>query len=145
MTSCSLQASPPPPLVEISCSNSTEMLGVSPVAGDGREGPAAVPLHSPSRDAEGLELLLAVFEHGGHAFLQGDKFVYAVQTYLCVSLLKNCMSNQTVVAHLSLKIFLGEIGCSQERSGEVGGGRGRDRSGEVGGCRERSGEIDGNR
>jgi len=53
-----------------------------------------------------LELILAVFEHCGDAFRHGEKFVYAVQSYLCVSLLKNCMSNQTVVAHLSLKIFL---------------------------------------
>lgn len=53
-----------------------------------------------------LDLILAVFEHCGDAFKNGEKFVYAVQSYLCVSLLKNCMSNQTVVAHLSLKIFL---------------------------------------
>ncbi|KAL7533650.1 hypothetical protein ACHAXR_005371, partial [Thalassiosira sp. AJA248-18] len=53
-----------------------------------------------------LELILAVFEHCGDAFRYGEKFVHAVQSYLCVSLLKNCMSNQTVVAHLSLKIFL---------------------------------------
>ena len=53
-----------------------------------------------------LELILAVFEHCGEAFQNGEKFVYAVQSYLCVSLLKNCMSNQTAVAHLSLKIFL---------------------------------------
>jgi len=51
-------------------------------------------------------LILAVFEHCGDAFRNGDKFVYAVQSYLCVSLLKNCMSNMTVVSHLSLKIFL---------------------------------------
>ena len=53
-----------------------------------------------------LELILAVFEHCGDAFRNGEKFIYAVQSYLCVSLLKNCMSNQTSVAHLSLKIFL---------------------------------------
>ena len=44
------------------------------------------------------------------ANLLGEKFVYAVQSYLCVSLLKNCMSNQTAVAHLSLKIFLLLVG-----------------------------------
>jgi hypothetical protein len=60
-----------------------------------------------------LELILAVFEHCGDAFRNGEKFVYAVQSYLCVSLLKNCMSNQTAVAHLSLKIFLLLVGrCS---------------------------------
>jgi len=53
-----------------------------------------------------LELILAVFGHCGDAFKKGEKFIYAVQSYLCVSLLKNCMSNHTVVAHLSLKIFL---------------------------------------
>lgn len=53
-----------------------------------------------------LELILAVFEHCGDAFRNGEKFIYAVQSYLCVSLLKNCMSNQTSLAHLSLKIFL---------------------------------------
>jgi brefeldin A-inhibited guanine nucleotide-exchange protein len=53
-----------------------------------------------------LELILAVFEHCGDAFRNGEKFVYAVKSYLCVSLLKNCMSNMTVVSHLSLKIFL---------------------------------------
>ena len=57
-----------------------------------------------------LELILAVFEHCGDAFRNGEKFVYAVQSYLCVSLLKNCMSNQTAVAHLSLKIFLLLVG-----------------------------------
>ncbi len=41
-------------------------------------------------------------------FKNGEKFVYAVQSYLCVSLLKNCMSNQTVVAHLSL-VYLQSI------------------------------------
>jgi len=53
-----------------------------------------------------MELILVVLEHCGDAFRTGEKFVYAVRSYLCVSLLKNCMSNQTVVAHLSLKIFL---------------------------------------
>ena len=53
-----------------------------------------------------LELILATLEHCGPAFCSGEKFVYAVQHYLCVSLLKNCMSNHTEVAYLSLKIFL---------------------------------------
>ena len=67
--------------------------------------PAVDPLAINSKMLS-LELISAVFEHCGDAFRNGEKFVYAVQTYLCVSLLKNCMSNQTVVAHLSLKIFL---------------------------------------
>ena len=67
--------------------------------------PAVDPLALNSKILS-LELILAVFDHCGDAFRHGEKFVYAVQSYLCVSLLKNCMSNQTVVAHLSLKIFL---------------------------------------
>lgn len=53
-----------------------------------------------------LELILAVMDFSGHAFCQGEKFVYLVQNYLCVGLLKNCMSNHTNVAFLSQKIFL---------------------------------------
>lgn len=53
-----------------------------------------------------LEMILGIFEHCGNAFRNGEKFIYAVQHYLCVSLLKNCMSTHTNVAHLSLKVFL---------------------------------------
>ena len=53
-----------------------------------------------------LELLQAVLEYSGPAFCTGEKFIYAVQNYLCVSLLKNCMSSNTQVAYFSLKIFL---------------------------------------
>jgi brefeldin A-inhibited guanine nucleotide-exchange protein len=53
-----------------------------------------------------LELIMAVMDFSGHAFCQGEKFVYLVQNYLCVGLLKNCMSNHTNVAFLSQKIFL---------------------------------------
>ena len=67
--------------------------------------PAIDPLALNSKILS-LELILAVFEHCGPAFQNGEKFVYAVQSYLCVSLLKNCMSHQTKVAQLSLKIFL---------------------------------------
>ncbi|KAL7454958.1 hypothetical protein ACHAWC_006561 [Mediolabrus comicus] len=67
--------------------------------------PAVDPLALSSKVLS-LELILSVFEHCGEAFRNGEKFIYAVQSYLCVSLLKNCMSNQTAVAHLSLKIFL---------------------------------------
>ena len=67
--------------------------------------PAVDPLALSSKILS-LDLILSVFEHCGDAFRNGEKFIYAVQSYLCVSLLKNCMSNQTAVAHLSLKIFL---------------------------------------
>ena len=53
-----------------------------------------------------LELLATVLEYCGNAFRLGEKFIYAVQNYLCVSLLKNCMSSNTQVAYLSQKIFL---------------------------------------
>ncbi len=53
-----------------------------------------------------LELIKSVFEHCGSAFRDGEKFIYAVQNFLCVSLLKNCMSSNTVVAHKSLQVFL---------------------------------------
>jgi brefeldin A-inhibited guanine nucleotide-exchange protein len=53
-----------------------------------------------------LELILAVFENCGEAFRHCDKFIYAAQNYLCVSLLKNCMSVHTDVAYLSLKLFI---------------------------------------
>eukprot|EP00520_Triparma_pacifica_P016136 CAMPEP_0118641614 /NCGR_PEP_ID=MMETSP0785-20121206/5391_1 /TAXON_ID=91992 /ORGANISM="Bolidomonas pacifica, Strain CCMP 1866" /LENGTH=168 /DNA_ID=CAMNT_0006533101 /DNA_START=331 /DNA_END=834 /DNA_ORIENTATION=+ len=36
----------------------------------------------------------------------GDKFIYAVRQYLCVSLLKNCMSSNTSIVYLSLRIFI---------------------------------------
>jgi hypothetical protein len=53
-----------------------------------------------------LRLILAVFENCGPAFREGEKFIYAVQNFLCVSLVKNSMSNNPHVAHLSLKVFL---------------------------------------
>lgn len=53
-----------------------------------------------------LELLQMVLEYSGPAFCTGEKFIYAVQNYLCVSLLKNCMSTNTKVAYFSQKIFL---------------------------------------
>jgi brefeldin A-inhibited guanine nucleotide-exchange protein len=53
-----------------------------------------------------LELLLALLDDAGEAFCTSEKFIYAVQNYLCVSLLKNCTSGDTQVAYLSQKIFL---------------------------------------
>lgn len=53
-----------------------------------------------------LQLLLALLDNAGEAFCTGEKFIYAVQNYLCVSLLKNCTSGHTQVAYLSQKIFL---------------------------------------
>ena len=45
-------------------------------------------------------------QQGYHAFDIGDIFLYAIQHYLCVSLLNNCMSNDTYVIHSSLKLFI---------------------------------------
>jgi Sec7-like guanine-nucleotide exchange factor len=53
-----------------------------------------------------LELILAAFDYCGEAFYNGERFIHLVQHYLCSSLLKNCMSNNTKVAFLSQKIFL---------------------------------------
>ena len=53
-----------------------------------------------------LELIVCVFEHCGDAFRTGEKFIYAIKNFLCVSLLKNCVSSNTKVAHISLKVFL---------------------------------------
>jgi brefeldin A-inhibited guanine nucleotide-exchange protein len=57
-----------------------------------------------------LELLLALLDNAGEAFCTLEKFIYAVQNYLCVSLLKNCTSGDTQVAYLSQKIFLVLVG-----------------------------------
>jgi brefeldin A-inhibited guanine nucleotide-exchange protein len=53
-----------------------------------------------------LELILSMLESSGHAFCTGERFIFAIQNYLCVSLLKNCVSNYMPVAQLGLKIFL---------------------------------------
>jgi brefeldin A-inhibited guanine nucleotide-exchange protein len=67
--------------------------------------PATDPLALNSKILS-LELILSAMDFCGEAFCQGERFIYLVQHYLCVSLLKNCMSNQTQVAFLSQKIFL---------------------------------------
>jgi hypothetical protein len=53
-----------------------------------------------------LELILSALDYCGDAFFEGEKFIYLVQNYLCVALLKNCVSSHTQVAFLSQKIFL---------------------------------------
>jgi hypothetical protein len=53
-----------------------------------------------------LELILSLLDYCGDAFFEGEKFIYLVQNYLCVALLKNCVSSHTQVAFLSQKIFL---------------------------------------
>jgi brefeldin A-inhibited guanine nucleotide-exchange protein len=53
-----------------------------------------------------LNLILSAMDYSGRAFCEGERFIYLVQHYLCVSLLKNCVSNHTQVAFLSQKIFM---------------------------------------
>ncbi|KAJ1434054.1 hypothetical protein B484DRAFT_477107 [Ochromonadaceae sp. CCMP2298] len=53
-----------------------------------------------------LELILHILNNTGPVFRNEEKFVYAVRTYLCVSLLSNCTSHVAQVAGLSLQIFL---------------------------------------
>ena len=53
-----------------------------------------------------LEMLIHMFEHSDTVFTNGERFIYGIQQYLCVSLLKNCMSLHSDVGHAALKIFL---------------------------------------
>ena len=57
-----------------------------------------------------LELLLYVLQNtdmsGGFLLHSGPQFQYAIRNYLCVSLLKNCTSNNTSVVTLSLRLFV---------------------------------------
>ena len=57
-----------------------------------------------------LELLLYVLQNtdmsGGFLLHSGPQFQYAIRNYLCVSLLKNCTSNNTAVVNLSLRLFV---------------------------------------
>ena len=53
-----------------------------------------------------LELILHILQNAGPAFCNEDKYIYAVRTYLCVSLLSNCTSHVAQVTGLSLQIFV---------------------------------------
>ena len=53
-----------------------------------------------------LELILHMLNHSGSAFRSGERFVYAIRNYLCVSLLGNCTSQVTQITTLSLQIFV---------------------------------------
>lgn len=53
-----------------------------------------------------LELILHILQSSGPAFRTGEKFIYAVRSYLCVSLLGNCTSQVAPVVGLSLQIFV---------------------------------------
>jgi brefeldin A-inhibited guanine nucleotide-exchange protein len=49
---------------------------------------------------------LHILQRSGPAFRSGEKFVYAIKQYLCVSLLGNCTSPIAQVTTLSLHIFV---------------------------------------
>ncbi len=53
-----------------------------------------------------LELILHILELSGPAFRSGDKFIFAIRQYLCVSLINNCTSQITQVTGLSLQVFI---------------------------------------
>mmetsp|Transcript_26007 Transcript_26007/g.47138 ORF Transcript_26007/g.47138 Transcript_26007/m.47138 type:complete len:2256 (-) Transcript_26007:305-7072(-) len=57
-----------------------------------------------------LELILYVLQNTNMSreFVQnsGPQFHYAIRQYLCVSLLKNCTSHNTMVVNLSLRLFV---------------------------------------
>ena len=63
-------------------------------------------LHSKILSLELIWTVLTSPGFGGTAVGTSEKFVYLVQHYLCVPLLKNCVSNHTQVAFWSQKIFL---------------------------------------
>jgi len=53
-----------------------------------------------------LELILLMIEMAGENVKTSKKFVDLIQSQLCVTLLKNCISNNTQVAYTSQRIFL---------------------------------------
>lgn len=53
-----------------------------------------------------LELILLMIEMAGENIKTAKKFVDLIQSQLCVTLLKNCISNNTQVAYTSQRIFL---------------------------------------
>ena len=85
------------------------------LADDAEPSSSSLPNFMPSAPADplalhskvlSLSLILSILEKSGPAFVNGDKFIYAVRQYLCVSLLKNCMSGNTSIVYLSLRIFI---------------------------------------
>jgi Sec7-like guanine-nucleotide exchange factor len=67
-----------------------------------------------------LELILNLLQNCGPAFRTGEKFVYAVRSYLCVSLLSNCTSQVAQVTGLALQIFVALLQYfKQHLKGEV--------------------------
>eukprot|EP01043_Picozoa_sp_COSAG02_P012266 COSAG02_NODE_471_length_21662_cov_70.510040_18_plen_1581_part_00 len=64
--------------------------------------PDSVPVRSK---LQALSLIQSVLETAGPAFRSAEKFAYAIKQYLCLSLLKNCVSPFDSVFEISLAIF----------------------------------------
>ena len=56
-----------------------------------------------------LQLLHSIIQNSGATFRSGEKFVWAVRQYLCVSLLKNGVSPIASILQLSLDLFVAVI------------------------------------
>ena len=53
-----------------------------------------------------LQLLFSIIQTSGPHFRSGEKFIWAIRQYLCLSLLKNGVSPIASVLQLSLDIFI---------------------------------------
>jgi len=53
-----------------------------------------------------LQLLFSIIQTSGPNFRSGEKFIWAIRQYLCLSLLKNGVSPIASVLQLSLDIFI---------------------------------------
>lgn len=53
-----------------------------------------------------LEMILHILQRCGPGFQNGERFVYAIKQYLCVSLLGNCTSSVNQVTGLALHVFV---------------------------------------
>jgi brefeldin A-inhibited guanine nucleotide-exchange protein len=59
-------------------------------------------------------MILYILQRSGPAFKSGEKFIYAVRQYLCVSLLGNCTSNIAQVTGLALHVFVALLECFKD-------------------------------
>jgi len=71
-------------------------------SGSDRHTPDPVALRSKVLS---LDLVLGILNVCGPGFVASKDFVYAIRSYLVPSLIKNCVSNNTSVVGLSLRIF----------------------------------------
>ena len=53
-----------------------------------------------------LQLLFSIIQNSGQKFRSGEKFIWAIRQYLCVSLLKNGVSPIASILQMSLDIFV---------------------------------------